>query len=291
MFFLNLFLCTFLSGVISSFGADSFQAPKLAGPVVDEVGILSQEQFSALDRDLRALSDSGKAQVAVLITKSLQDLSIEEFGIRLAEAWKIGSKDKATQDRGVIFIVAPNERRMRIEVGYGLEGEIPDATASQILERMVKPSFRENRMSEGIFAGTQILIRLARGEAADIPISRRGSRRNLKGEGIGSHAVLLVFVVVLFFMGIFRQIPFAFIGGLGVGTLFFSSIWIGVVIAVLLNLLSRLLMSSSFLRSVSSQNGVFSGGGGFGRGGFGGGGGGFSGGGGSFGGGGSSSSW
>ena len=232
----------FILGASAADPTDSaFKAPTLTGPVVDEVGVLNQGQLSELTTELRALSESGRAQVAVLITNSLQGLDIADYGIRLAEAWKIGTKSKEHLDRGVIFIVAPNDRRMRIEVGYGLEGEIPDATASQILERVVKPRFRENRMSDGISEGTHILVKLARGEGADTALPAASAPRD-RGRTMNPVAALIgaIILLVLFIVGLFRQLPLALGAGVLIGSQFFSSLAIGVGIAFVLNLLSRI---------------------------------------------------
>jgi uncharacterized protein len=285
-------LFSFLLGLGAAMADDGFTVPKLTGPVVDEVGAIGHDDYEKLSTELRALSDSGRGQVAVLITKSLQGHTIEEFGIKLAEAWKIGTKDKDHLDRGAIFIVAPDDHRMRIEVGYGLEGEIPDVVANQILERIVKPRFRDNQISQGIVEGTHAIAQLARGEGADAAIP---SHSQVRATGMSKFTPSqLVFGVILFLAlfvaGTFRQIPMALFAGIFLGMSFFQNIIAAIFIAVLLNLVSRgLRLGGAAATSGGFWGGGFGGGGSGGWGG--GGGGGFSGGGGSFGGGGSSSSW
>jgi len=233
--------------------AEVFTAPKLTGAVVDEAGLIDRSARENLEQELRALYDSGHAQVVVLVANSLQDLDIADYGIRLAEAWKIGFKGgekgkDANRDRGAILIVAPTERKMRIEVGYGLEGEIPDVVSHRILEEVIKPRFKSGKFSEGIVEGTQVLMKLAHGDGSQaFPPRKKGRRGNSPPP-----LIVLIIVFVIF-------------------------------------VLSRL---DRFQNRGFGSGGRFGGGGGFGGGGsFGGGGGGFSGGGGSFGGGGSSSSW
>lgn len=287
-----LSLALFASATPFAQAAD-FTAPKLSGAVVDEVGLLDSGDRAQLESQLRTLSDSGAAQVVVLVASSLQGLDIADYGIRLAEAWKIGfkggEKGKDTnRDRGAIFIIAPQQRAMRIEVGYGLEGEIPDATASRILEEIVKPNFQANRFSKGIVEGTTAISRLAQGDGTQV-FPARGARR---GRNSGSGELLIVGLIILFVISrskrFYYGIPASGILGYVVGASFLSSAILGTVGAVVLYGLLRLIPSSA----LHSTNGGRFGGGGFGGGGFGGsGGGGFGGGGGSFGGGGSSSSW
>ncbi len=268
----------------TAYADGDFKAPTLTGPVVDQVGVISGKELMSLESDLRALSQSGKAQIAVLVASSLQGLSIEQYGIQLAEAWKIGSKQKEAQDRGAIFIIAPNERKMRIEVGYGLEGEMPDATTFRILEEIVKPAIRRNRMSDGIYAGVRAMITIAEGKPGEDAAVRPGRRD--RGEPADAQIFhLLPGFLILLVLGAFGKIWRALLVGGVAGILFMPAMLYGLIAGLIAGLvgfgLSKALMSA--------------GGGGFG--GFGGdwggsgGGGGFSGGGGSFGGGGSSSDW
>lgn len=237
----------------TSVNADSFVAPKLSGAIVDEVGLIERGARESLEGELRALYDSGHAQVVILVASSLQDLDIADYGIRIAEAWKIGFKGgekgkDANRDRGAILIIAPTERKMRIEVGYGLEGEIPDVLAHRILEEVIKPQFKSGRFSEGIIEGAQVLMKLAHGDGSQaFPQRKKASR----GGGIP----IIVFILIFFLFSFMNNLRgFPHVGHRG------------------------------------RSSGGF-GGGGFGGGGSFGGGGGFSGGGGSFGGGGASSSW
>ncbi len=287
---LLLGLATVFGGV--SLAADEFHAPALTGPIVDQVGAISQSQYAALDAELRALSSSGKGQIAVLVASSLQGLPIEDYGIRLAEAWKIGSKEKTNQDRGAIFIIAPNERKMRIEVGYGLEGDLPDVTASRILEEIVKPEIRQNRISDGIVAGVRAMIGIAGGTVNGDSSPSDSAARPLGRRSAFPSGRVVELILVLFLMGAFRNIFGAIFLGGGIGAFMGSSLLYGGGGGLIAGLVAFGISKILFSGRGSAFGGGFGGwgGGGFGGGGFGGGGG-FSGGGGSFGGGGSSSSW
>jgi uncharacterized protein len=301
------FLLALLMGGFA-YGDDAFKAPPLSGPVIDQVGVLTRDQARTLETDLRALSDSGKAQIAVLVASSLQGLPIEDFGIRLAEAWKLGMKKGEARDRGAIFIIAPNEKKMRIEVGYGLEGDLPDALASRILEQVVKPAIRRNRMSDGIFAGVESMIEVARDGAKGLKVVRPETSGVLNSDMPPTLALLLViFLFVMFKSGFFRNFVPAVLSGSVVGALIFRLFYVGTALGVVGFLVSRILPKKFFTEAGRGGGGFWGGGfggggfggggfggGGFGGGGFGGGGfggGGFGGGGGGFGGGGSSSSW
>lgn len=292
---LSLSLFCFLP-FLGTANAEDFVAPKLSGAVVDEVGLLAPAEKSQLEGSLRALSDSGAAQLVVLVTSSLQGLDIADYGIRVAEAWKIGfkggEKGKDTnRDRGVIFIVAPKEREMRIEVGYGLEGEIPDVTASRILEDIVRPDFQAERYSQGIIAGATAISRLAAGDGSQVFPARRARRERSAG---GRGDLLFVGLIILFVISrarrLFVGIPAAGVLGYVVGATFLPNAIMGTLSAVVLYGLLRLIPSTALHSRGGGGFGGFGGGGGFGGSG-GGGFGGFGGGGGSFGGGGSSSRW
>ncbi|MBC7386819.1 MAG: TPM domain-containing protein [Cryobacterium sp.] len=271
-----------------AFAAETFVVPKLTGAVVDEANLITPDAKARLESDLTALSDSGAAQLVILTTPSLQGLDIADYGIRIAEAWKIGFKGgekgkDSNRDRGVILIIAPTERAMRIEVGYGLEGEIPDVVASRILEEVVKPRFRAGEFSEGIVAGATVLRKLASGDGSQAfpPRERRRSRDQ------GSPWLILIVICFLVSrLPFFSGIPLAGAAGYFLGASMLGGGLLGAVAGLLIAGVLRVLPVGNFI----SGGGM--GGGGFGGFGGGGGGGGFGdGGGGSFGGGGSSSNW
>ena len=241
-------------------GAD-VPVPPLTGPVVDRAGVLDADSAARLERlarGARALEDGNGPQLQYLLVDTLDGEPIESYAMRVAEAWKIGSKGR---DNGVLVVVAVKDRRVRIEVGGGVEGGLTDAQAGRIIRTTVAPAFREGRYGEGLYdAGRQILAAL-------------GSLPQGAGEGKPRAAA--------------REVPGTLLGAL-LGFLFAGG---GPVVALLL-----LFAVISILGIGRGRRGPWNrwgGGGGFGGGGWsgGGGGGGWSGGGGGFSGGGASGSW
>lgn len=145
------------------------EVPPLTGRVVDAAGLLTLTEASALDRKLAAFETQKSSQIAVLTVPSVAPEDLAQFGIRVAEAWKIGRKKV---DDGVLLIVARDDRAVRIEVGYGLEGAIPDAAAKRVIAEIIVPRFRDDDYAGGIDAGVDALIGLAEGEA--LPASGQG---------------------------------------------------------------------------------------------------------------------
>lgn len=135
--------------------------PPLTGPVVDEAGLLDRqwaERLSSLSRAARAEQGGNGVQLQYLLVRSLEGEPIESFSMRVAERWQIGSRGK---DNGVLVIVARDDRRMRIEVGGGIEGGLTDVQSGRIIRNIMAPAFREGRFGEGLYdAGAQILAAL-----------------------------------------------------------------------------------------------------------------------------------
>ncbi len=129
--------------------------PPLTGRVVDQANLLSDEQEYELTQRLAALEAASTRQLVVATVTSLQDHEIEDYGYRLGRRWGIGQNEASN---GVILLVAPNERKVRIEVGYGLEGILTDALTGQIIRDRILPRFRENDYPGGIMAGAQEVI-------------------------------------------------------------------------------------------------------------------------------------
>jgi uncharacterized protein len=145
--------------------------PPLTGPVVDLTGTLTTEQRASLDAELRAFSARKGSQVAVLMVPTTKPESIEQYSIRVGEQWKIGRKGT---DDGVVLVVAKDDRAVRIEVGYGLEGAIPDAYANRVIGEQIVPRFRNGDFHGGIHAATTTLMKLIEGEK--LPEPARGAR-------------------------------------------------------------------------------------------------------------------
>jgi uncharacterized protein len=258
--------------------------PKFEALVTDLTGTLTAQQQASLDDKLRQFQARKGAQIAVLMLPSTAPEDIAQFGIRLAESWKVGRKGT---DDGLILIVAKDDRTMRFEVGYGLEGALPDALAGRVINETIAPLFKQGDFYGGINAGLDQVIRVLDGEPLPAPDQRWKSSQ---GHGVPWQFLFLL----LFFSSVFSRI-FGRLGGAGVTGLIGAGIawWITskllFVVAGFVGLfLGGLLFGGMPLRIVSG--GGF--GRGFGSGGFGGGGGGFGGGGGgSFGGGGASGRW
>jgi uncharacterized protein len=142
----------------------ALELPALSGRVVDEAGILDPATGAALTDKLAALEAKTSDQLVVVTLKSLQGTAIEAFGVELGRNWRIGQKDK---NNGVLLIVAPNERKVRIEVGYGLEGELTDAVSRLIIENAIVPRFRANDYAGGITRGVDDIISVLTGDAAE----------------------------------------------------------------------------------------------------------------------------
>jgi len=233
--------------------------PALSGRVVDEANILDQATRTALTQKLADLEAKTTDQLVVVTLRSLQGTSIEDFGVELGRRWRIGQQGK---NNGVLLIVAPSERKVRIEVGYGLEGTLTDAVSKLIIENAIVPRFRANDVAGGVARGVDDIISVLTGDAEEW--KQRAAKRPDPTPPWGAILIpiLALAVIALAFIMIVGAMP----GGpnnrrrgrSGSGWSSGSSWWTG-------------------------SSGGFSGGG------FGGGG--FSGGGGSFGGGGSSGSW
>ena len=273
---------------------DLAKIPALSARVTDTTNTLSASDRQALDAKLAAWETQTGNQLVVLMVPSTQPEAIASYGIRVAEAWKIGRKGK---DNGAVFLVAKDDRKNRIEVGYGLEGVLTDVTSRRILAETVAPLFRNNQFAQGINAGVdQIIDVVNKGEPLpDAPAVQSTPRRS--GGGIPFDMIfVLLFVVVPVLGGILRRVFGKPIGStvgagvIGAAAWFFAG---SLIIAVIAAVVAFIVMITFGMGGglVGRGGGIFLPGGG-GGGGFGGaGGGGFSGGGGGFGGGGASGDW
>lgn len=171
--------------------------PQLTGRVVDEAGILDAATVQALTDKLAAVEAKSGDQIVVVTLKSLQGTSIEDFGVQLGRAWAIGQKDK---NNGAIVIVAPNERKVRIEVGYGLEGALTDAVTRLIIQNAIAPRFRANDFAGGITRGVDDIIQVVSGDAEEF--QRRAAQRPEATQdiSIGSVVIFLIVMFVIFNM-------------------------------------------------------------------------------------------
>ena len=143
------FLIALLIVLSRTSGAMALEIPKLQGRVTDLAGILTADQVSSLDDKLKQFEETDSTQVAVLIIPSLEGESLEDYSIKVAQAWKLGQKNR---DNGALLLIAMKDRQARIEVGYGLEGNLTDARSNQIIRNEIAPRFREGDYFGGIDA-------------------------------------------------------------------------------------------------------------------------------------------
>jgi uncharacterized protein len=267
--------------------------PPLTGRVVDKTATLSSGDIASLDQTLKNFEARKGSQVAVLIVPTTQPETIEQYSLRVAEAWKIGRRKI---DDGAILVVAKDDRKLRIEVGYGLEGALTDVTTKRIIDEVITPKFRSGDFAGGISDGVNRILRVVDGEPLPAPAQRR--QNSSLFSDIDPFNPFLI-VAVLFVGGIFRRIFGRLFGSLATGGLAAGLLWliaaslalsaIGGIIVFLVAMLTDAMASSG--GPGSGGGWVSSGGGGYSGGSSSSDSGGFSGGGGSFGGGGASGSW
>jgi uncharacterized protein len=260
--------------------------PKLDARVTDLTGTLTAEQQSGLEEKLAAFEARKGSQIVVLIVPTTHPEEIEQYSIRVVEQWRIG---RAKVDDGVLLIVAKNDRRVRIEVGYGLEGALPDAIANRIITETIRPLFAQNNYYGGISAGVDQIIRVIDGEALPAPA------RAWHGTG-SARGSLLPFLFIAVFIGssVLRSLLGRPVGAVVTAGITGVLVWFlgGIIVAAALAAIVAFVFT--LLGGMGGGVGRLGGFGGWGGGMMGGGmggGGGFSGGGGGFGGGGASGSW
>ncbi len=263
--------------------------PPLKARVTDLTGTLSAPQLQTLEGRLRDFERSKGSQVAVLMLPTTQPETIEQYSIRVADSWKIG---RAKVDDGVILVVAKNDRKLRVEVGRGLEGAIPDAIAKRVVSDVISPHFRNGDFYGGIAAGTDTLMKLIQGESLPPPRAQRASERT----GEGYTELFVIFLLVFLFLGGFlARLLGRLLGATATAGIVGVAAWVvagtlavAIFGAVFAFMVTLIVSASGFSlgRGSGWSSGGWSGGGGFGSGG-----GGFSGGGGGFSGGGASGSW
>ena len=262
--------------------------PPPGSRVTDQTATLTNEQKSALEETLRSFEARKGSQVAVLIVPSTAPETIEQYALRVAEQWKPGRKNV---DDGALLVVAKDDRTLRIEVGYGLEGALTDAACKRIISEIIVPRFRQGDFYGGITAGVGRILRVIDGE----PLPKPEKRRTGIPGWLGQLAFFAPFLLIIV-GGVLQIVLGRFYGSLVTGGAVGVAAWMLVgaisvaVIAGVIAFLFTLLGGGMGGRGIGGGGlGGGFGGGGFGGGGFGGGG--FSGGGGGFGGGGASGNW
>jgi uncharacterized protein len=205
----GLVLCLLLALILPAY---ALTFPTLTGRVVDEAGILDATAKQTLDQKLAALETKTTNQLVVVTLRSLQGTSIEDFGYQLGRAWQIGQKDK---NNGVVLIVAPNERKVRIEVGYGLEGELTDAVSRVIIDNAILPRFRANDIPGGIARGADDIIQVLSGGAEEF--KQRAATRPESTTPVDIASFLFVAFIVLIMVWLISRSSTPGRGGRGGG--------------------------------------------------------------------------
>ncbi len=280
--------------VFSPVFCEALDVPQLKGHVNDYAGMISAPARARLEEELKSFEQSDSTQIVILTIPSLKGEVIEEFGIRVAEAWKIG---QAGKDNGVILIASKEDREMRIEVGRGLEGRLTDLMSGRIIDLVMKPRFKRGDFDGGFIAGVSALIDASRGEFQ----TEEGPPAGGEEWFSPFFSILIFFGVFLIVLGAISRILSSIAGAIGLPGLIHLTLFpLGLVSFIILAIIG---MGIGFLFPLMSpargypgslrRGGVFPGGGFYGTGGgFGSGdSGGFSGGGGGFGGGGASGKW
>jgi len=256
--------------------------PQLTARVTDLTGTLTQAQTASLEQMLQSFEARKGSQIAVLMVPTTAPEAIEQYALRVAERWKVGRKNV---DDGAILVVAKNDRALRIEVGYGLEGALNDATANRIIREAIAPRFREGDFYGGINAGVDRMLRVIDGE----PLPAPASPVPQVGGGIGQSLPILL-IVAMVVGGLLRRMLGRTVGSVAAGGAVGAVAWF-LVGAVSIAVLAGILAFIFTLVGGGAGRGYYGGiPGGFGGGGLGRGGG-FRGGGGGFGGGGASGRW
>jgi len=285
---LIIFLISQVLGFSKLVFAKNQNIPELKQHVTDQGKLLNSQQRSHIEEILSTLKQTEGSEVAVLIVNTTQPESLEDFSMRVVEKWKLGRKNI---DDGVLLLIAKNDRKIRIEVGYGLEGAITDLSAGRIINEYITPEFRRGNFYQGILAGVGQISNLIKGEPLPEPTSNQGSSKKDPGNFLpfmlfGS-SILSIFLVPV--LGRLITISVISLGGSAFIWFISHDLFLTGFTFVFLAIFSGAFSASrsSSYRNGGGYGGGFGGGGGF----SGGGGGGFSGGGGGFGGGGASGGW
>jgi len=207
-------LLAFLVLVTPAWAAPKF--PALTGRVVDDAGILSSDTKTGLTEKLAALEQKTSRQLVVVTVPSLQGYEISDYGYQLGRAWGIG---QAKLNNGILFLVAPNEHKTRIEVGYGLEPIITDAFSSVVIQTQVLPKFRSGDFNGGVVAGANALIEQLSLETSEAEKRAAAAQQQLQrhddggGGLVGFLVILFIFIAISRIFGGWGLLPFLFMGG------------------------------------------------------------------------------
>ena len=185
--------------------------PALVGHVNDVAHALAPKVYQDLENRLRAYEQVSQQQFAVLILPSLEGDSLEDFSLRVVESWRLG---KAGRDDGLLLVLALKERKMRIEVGYGLEGKITDLLSKRIMLQILRPALKRGDLATGLSQSLEALMQAASGKELHLPAAPEDDPR-AQAEGAG--AIVLLFLILMLFFGPGVFLPFLLGSGFGGG--------------------------------------------------------------------------
>lgn len=204
----------FILSFLFTFQGWAYDVPPLRSSVQDEVGLLNPSAVVQIQQITQALYDHDQTQLQVYIPKSLNGEPIESVAIQIFDKWKLGD---AKKDNGILFIVAPNERRLRIEVGQGYEGALPDVIAKRIISDVVTPYFKNGQFDEGVLAGVQNIQKYIFEGQLDI---KEQPRQRSRGGSLPP-GIIIVFIILVILFGRMGG------GGRGRGGGFYGGGWSG----------------------------------------------------------------
>ncbi|HEY0609947.1 MAG TPA: TPM domain-containing protein [Chitinophaga sp.] len=182
-----LWLCLLLITGLQTFAQEVPPRPTPPRLVNDLAGVLLRQEADDLERKVTAYNDSTSTQIAIVTVKTVGDYDISETALKILRDWGVGSKEK---NNGLVILAAIEDRKVRIETGYGLEGAVPDAIANRIIDQIIVPNFREGHYYQGLDQAVNAIEKAAAGEYKAIPKKRRG-------KGGGSIFVLIVVAIIL----------------------------------------------------------------------------------------------
>ena len=185
-----LYWCLFVTAV-----AQQYDIPFIEHRVTDYTRILTAEQIQSLERKLERFEEASSNQIVVLMVNSLRDMTIEEYALKVAERNKLGKQGK---DNGILLMIAKDDRELRFEVGYGLEGRMPDAICNQIIRTVIIPFLRNERYYEGISAGVDAAIAATRGEF-------KADEKEEQNRGMTLFAMFIIILLMFIFSTPFRS--------------------------------------------------------------------------------------
>ena len=198
---------TVITAVVFVIPAFSLSVPKLDGPVVDKAGVLSSRDEAVIEEMLMDLQQKTTAQVAVLTVPDLSGESLEGYSMKVAEEWKLGQEG---QDNGALILLALREKKVRIEVGYGLEAELTDAKSGYIIRELMLPQFRSGNYAQGLYDGASavggVILKTSDISAEDIAAAESAAEsRNSSSARAGIPFNVIIFIIIIIFSSISRM--------------------------------------------------------------------------------------